>query len=105
MENLSPEAGFFSLPSLLEPDTITPEQFYGPRTEGIGGGERRLMAAVLADGVEAYLHYWKMVSGGFVNADADARDWVDTKNYTYPFSFDLVCQSLGINPSYLRLGL
>ena len=96
-----------SLSSLFEPDAVLPSQFLANDEEGVDGGERKLMAALLSDGIEAYI-----ASANSSPTDsqgkaehAEAREWVDTKDYGYVFSFDVVCESLGIDPDYLRLGL
>lgn len=89
--------------SIFEPDVVLPSQFYSSDGIGLLGGERRLMAAILSDGIEAYL-----LSCGTAPSESrrdDARDWVETKDPGYVFSFDSVCACLGIDPDYLRMGL
>ena len=89
---------------LFQPDVMLPSQFNGDGEGGIGGGERRLMAALLSDGVEAYIG--KVLSQREADPrSSDIREWVETKDATYVFSFDNVCSCLGIDPDYLRLGL
>ena len=108
--------------NVFEPDFMLPSQFLVPDEQGLTGGERRLMAALLSDGIEAYIAHLTSprlaaVSAGEGNASrtngafggsrgrCDAQEWVDTVDESYVFSFDNVCESLGINPHYLRLGL
>lgn len=105
---------------MFEPDVMLPSQFHGEGEQGVIGGERRLMAAILSDGVEAYIA--SRVSSALQRSSAhrndssakssfkhpkhtDAQDWVDDCDDSYVFSFDNVCSSLGIDPDYLRLGL
>lgn len=92
------------LASLLEPDVVLPSQYLEARDKGLLGGERRLMAALLSDGIEAYI---SQVTSGFEGRRkrTDALEWVDTRDHSYVFSFDMVCESLGIDAEYLRLGL
>ncbi len=90
---------------VFAPEAVYPEQFYGIRERGLRGGERRLMAAVLADGVEAYVSYWLDHHKHLAEDSSDVVDWVEIKDSSYVFSFDVVCESLGIDPDYLRLGL
>ncbi len=71
---------------------------------GIGGGERRLMAALLADGVEAYIGRSLSQRLG-EGKHSEVQDWVETKDPGYVFSFDNVCTCLGIDAEYLRIGL
>jgi hypothetical protein len=89
---------------LIEPDIILPEQLLGIGSKGLSGGERKLMAAILSDGVEAYISQISLNSE-LNKVRSDAVDWVETRDYSYVFSFDMVCQALGIEPEYLRLGL
>lgn len=94
-------AGDYS--SIVEPDIILPSELLGLNKCQLRGGERKLMAAILSDGVEAYLTYCTSE-----NPDknlADICEWVHRRNSSYVFSFDMVCDSLGIDPEYLRLGL
>ena len=90
--------------SYFEPDIMLPEQFNARDEDGVDGGERKLMAAILSDGIEAFLDQANQYVKGNPSR-LDALDWVDSKDSTYVFSFDNVCQALGINPEYLRLGL
>lgn len=106
--------------NVFEPDFMLPSQFLVPDEQGLTGGERRLMAALLSDGIEAYIaHQTSLRTVAAVNVATgsttgafsgnrgrcDAQEWVDTVDESYVFSFDNVCESLGINPHYLRLGL
>ena len=100
--------GFDSASSVFEPDVMLPSQLLMPDEEGLTGGERRLMAALLSDGIEAYINQAMAVLEGNLKkarAKADACEWVEESDQTYVFSFDNVCECLGINPEYLRLGL
>jgi len=90
--------------SYFEPDILLPSQFMTKDEEGLNGGERRLMAAILSDGVESYLEQASFYIKG-LSTRVDAIEWVETQDLSYVFSFDNVCTALGIDPSYLRLGL
>ncbi len=90
-----------SLAGIFEPDVVLPSQFFDVGTDGLHGGERKLMAALLSDGVESYI---SQAVKGFRDKD-EVRDWIHTKDYSYVFSFDVVCQCLGIDADYLRSGL
>ena len=35
----------------------------------------------------------------------EAEDWILAKNADWPFSFDNICESLQLNPDYIRQGL
>lgn len=90
---------------LFQPDVVLPEQYSGIRSQGIGGGEQRLMAAILSDGIEAYITHRSSGKQRVQEHKNDAQHWVETKDYSYVFSFDNVCSCLGIDADYLRLGL
>ncbi len=90
--------------SIFEPDVLLPTQLLNKEEEGLVGGERKLMAAILSDGVESYLQQAEFYIKG-VSSRIDAIEWVETKDFGYVFSFDNVCTALGINPEYLRIGL
>lgn len=92
------------LGGIFEPDVIIPEEFIGTGKE-LRGGERRLMAAILSDGIESYIAHVATARPGRDEQVNDAWEWVHTKDYSYVFSFDNVCECLGIDPDYLRLGL
>ncbi len=94
-----------SLGSFLEPDIMLPSQLLSPDEEGLDAGERKLMAAILSDGIEAYIHQSLNSETHKSRVRQEIIDWIETEDTEYIFSFDNVCESLGINPEYLRLGL
>jgi len=90
---------------LFEPDVVLPSQYFSGDDDGLRGGERKLMAALLSDGIEAYVAQCTSTSSNLTSGKIDAREWVETCDENYVFSFDNVCECLGIDPAYLRLGL
>ena len=91
--------------SLLEPDVLIPSSFRRSKEPGLDEGERRLMTAILSDGVEAYISQMTGTRSRLLSGKIDAKAWVEVENQDYVFSFDNVCESLGLNPKYLRAGL
>lgn len=91
--------------SLALTDVILPSQFFG----AMGGGglcsEQRLMLAVLVDAINILQGWNRMGSARKRRAFAEAAQWVITKGTNYPFSFDSVCDALGIDPEILRVRL
>jgi hypothetical protein len=83
-------------------DVILPSQFFG----AMGGGglcsEQRLMLAVLVDAINILQGWNRMGSARKRRAFAEAAQWVTTKGTNYPFSFDSVCDALGIDSEVLR---
>lgn len=71
------------------------------------GPERALMAALLFDGVVGYMQYAcsRARLSGAESRYKEAFTWVQRRGGEYVFSFDNVCEGLGINPDGLRYGL
>ena len=91
--------------TLFEPEVVLPSQFNVNEDVGIVGGERKLMAALLSDGIEAYIHRVTSPTFGRRPDADDVVEWVHTKDESYVFGFDSVCSCLGIDAEYLRVGL
>ncbi len=103
-DSFSSESGDYYSSNYFEPDVLLPSQFHEEKKNGLLGGERKLMSAMLSDGVQTYIEQ----ALAYLNGDrgrVDAIEWIESKDQAYIFSFDNVCFSLGINPEYLRLGL
>jgi hypothetical protein len=88
--------------SLAFTDVILPCQFFG----AMGGSglcaEQRLMLAVLVDAINILQGWNRMGSARKRRAFAEAGQWVTAHGRNYPFSFDSVCDALGIDPEMLR---
>lgn len=69
------------------------------------GPERALMSALLFDGVQAYMSYVCAADEEVKAKYREAYTWVTAKEREYVFSFENVCEGLGLDPEYLRLGL
>jgi hypothetical protein len=74
---------------------------------GVGGGERRttpyigtkaLMLAILEDGIRAYL------SEGYA-VRQEAELWIHGRRQGWAFSFSVICETLGLEPSSVRIAL
>jgi hypothetical protein len=86
----------------FEADIILPSQYF----EAVGGqrlsGEQRLMVAVLIDAINA-LHSWKGTGSVHKRRNfAEVVQWVNSHGTHHPFSFDSVCDALGIGAGKLR---
>lgn len=73
----------------------------------VGGGESRrgpltgtraLMLAVLEDGIRAFLGKRRTLVD-------EAELWIDSQRRTFPFCFEVVCETLGLAPSAVRKAL
>ena len=99
-QNPSPEE---RVASLFQPDTLLPAQYYEPlHSKASLLPEKRLMLAILEDAVGCFQNS-KFASGRKQEAlFREADSWILGKNSGWLFSFESVCEILGIDPSYLR---
>ena len=92
--------------NLFEPDTLLPAQYFAAFSrEGGLVRERRLMLAVLQDAVECYQKYALARDPRGVELFRDANQWIESGERDWPFSYENVCEVLGLNPEYIRKGL
>jgi hypothetical protein len=83
-------------------DPVVIEQFI---TNGIHGGEERLMLAVLQDAVECFQKHAMAEYLWERKLFQEAEDWILERNSDWLFSFENSCQALRLNPDYIRRGL
>jgi len=67
--------------------------------------EHRLMLAVLRDAVECYQKYAHAREPGGRNLFSEAARWIDSSDLDWPFSYENICETLGLDPAYVRRGL
>lgn len=95
------------LSNLFEPDTLAQAQFFdaAKRTHP-AAPERRLMAAVLEDAVATLTTDQRRCSRRQRREFDETMRWVvDRSDKGWVFSFINVCDSLGLDPAFLRAGL
>jgi hypothetical protein len=77
------------------------------RLASLGGGEPRssqytgtkaLMLAILEDGIRSYLSSVSRIRN-------EAEYWIDSGRQRSPFSFTVVCETLGLEPEAVRAAL
>jgi len=91
---------------LFEPDALLPAQFYAAFRGGSAvRGEKRLMLAVLQDALDCYQKYAFVKDGHGRQLFADADEWITCEDRDWYFSFENICETLEINPAYLRGGV
>ena len=71
------------------------------RANGIGGPERSLMQAMLQDAVLCLMRQAAPMNER-PQLYAEARAWVESRSRAWVFSFESVCDALGINADYAR---
>jgi len=90
----------------LQPDAILPAQFFQSlRSKGRFDGERRLMIAVLEDAVNCFMKQIHATDPKARQLFLDAEEWITAEDRTWFFAFENVCETLDLNPEYVRAGL
>src|SRR5262245_56015382 len=66
------------------------------------GGERRLLLAVLEDGIRTLLKYARATHGRAFNLRREALTWLTAVDQQDVFAFENICEALGIDAARLR---
>jgi hypothetical protein len=94
------------LGSIFVPDIITPQQYYDSRRDDSAiAPVKRLMMAILEDALRCFQNNADARSGPRKRLFSEAEQWLCADKSDGPFSFDTVCETLGIEPQFLRKGL
>ncbi len=92
--------------NLFVPDAITPEQYYDSRRDDSAIRPlKRLMMAVLEDALRCFQNNADATSGPRKRLFLEAEQWLCGESGDGPFSFETICETLGIEPRFLRGGL
>jgi hypothetical protein len=67
--------------------------------------EQELMLAVLEDATTCYQKHLLAKSDGGKILFRDAEEWILNQRNDSVFSFESICEVLGLSPNYVRLGL
>ena len=96
-------AGHDRLAGLFEPDVLLPAQYFAAfRRAGGLERERLLMLAVLEDAIDCYQKYAHTRDPRGHQMFEESREWVTSDDRTWLFSFENICEILGIHPGRLR---
>jgi len=88
----------------LRPGALLPTQL--PLTPGTSiSGERRLMMAILKDAIACYLTNPGTRTKRAQRLFREAECWLFVRNSYWTFSFEGVCDALGLNAQCLRRGV
>jgi hypothetical protein len=68
-------------------------------------GEEKLMFAVLEKGVEYFQKYVLAKDERGKKLFQEAEEWILDKNSDWLYSFENICEVLGLHPDYMRQGL
>jgi hypothetical protein len=94
------------LNDLFEPDVLLPVQYFAAlKRKKYSCGEHRLLIAIMQDAIECFQKHIHARDSKRRQLYMDAELWVTDQSDDGPFSFDNVCDLLGMNPDYLRVGL
>jgi len=92
---------------LFQPDILAPHQFserMRPRQDLIP--ERRLMLAILDDAVVCFQRsIFHSTPGGQKRFHETVHWFFDEEEKPWLYSFESICDGLGLNPNYIRAGL
>ena len=97
--------------SPLQPEVILPAQFFAG-LRGPASGERLLLIAILEDAINCFQKFQFATGGRKRRLFREAEQWImeaerplqDEDLHPY-FSFEQVCNVLGLDPDYVRGGL
>ena len=96
-----------TIDSVLQPDTLLPAQYLDTvRRENHLDPEKMLMLAVLEDGVTCFQRNFSTQGEKEKRLLSEEEEWVlMEQNNDWLFSFDNICETLDLNPGYIREGL
>lgn len=90
----------------LQPDPLLAHEYFDSfRRKQHLEPEKQLMEAMLADAINTYRLYAFTDSGAKRRLFAEARHWLWSDDWRWPFSYRNVCEVLGFDPNCLRQGL
>ena len=94
------------LSDLFEPDILLPIQYFAAlKRKRFSCGEHRLLVAIMQDAIECFQKHLHARDSKRRQLYIEAEAWVNAEEDDGTFSFDNVCDLLGMNPDYLRQGL
>jgi len=94
------------LQDLLAADAVLPEQFWTSENGTTHlSGERALMWAVFADGIQTYRRNAHATSAENQVQFLEAEHWLLSCDWGWPFSFVNLCEAFGFDPAGVRRAL
>ena len=89
--------------ALFQPDMLLPAQYYDTlHNKASLLPEKRLMLAILEDAIGCFKNSIFAEGRRKANQFRDADSWILGENDEWLFSFENICETLGIEPAYLR---
>ncbi len=107
MVTLSTEKIEKMVASLFEPDTVLPAQYLETVCRKTHSeAEQKLMLALLEDAVSCFQNYFAARDKIKTRLFREAEEWILLQGKSnWFFSFDYICETLDLNPVYIRKGL
>jgi len=107
MVGLSTEEIEKMVASLFEPDTVLPAEYIeAVCMKAPLEAEQRLMLAVLEDAVTCFQKHFAARDKIGTSLFHEAEEWIFRQGKCdWLFSFDNICETLDLNPDYIREGL
>src|ERR1700730_3368540 len=91
---------------LFQPDTLLSAQYFENfRRTTFLEPEKRLMLAILEDAIKCFQQNLLVRSGRKKRLFEEAEQWITDVSGDWIFSFETICDTLGVNPEYVRQGL
>jgi len=92
--------------SMFQPDVLAPVQYMEKWRYRISHEpEKMLMYAVLEDAVTCFQRFAAASNSHERTAFSEAEEWLMREKSNWLFSFEQICQSLNLDPDYIRNGL
>lgn len=92
--------------SLFDPEVVLPDQMFpGSKLPAFVQSEGRLMLAILQDAVDCYQRHALARNPRHRAEFEEAKQWITSSDSDWVFSFENICNVLGIDPDYVRSGL
>jgi hypothetical protein len=95
-----------SLQNMMGGDTSVTEQFFATlrRSEHLEP-EKNLLIAILQDAIHDYRKYCRARDPEGKEHFREAHNWIMADGDNWIFSFNNICEFLGLGPDYIRRGL
>ena len=95
-----------SLTRMFQPDPLTPyEHLRNSRRTVPLEPEKHLMHAILEEAIKTYRMHVSAKGGRDYRLFLDAQNWIMARNDEWLFSFENICEVLGLDPDFVRSGL
>ena len=90
----------------FETDILSGYQFFKVfKQKSASDPERRMILAFLSDAIECFQKYANAGNRRGRTLCANAESWINSRDSSWPYSFEHICDVLDINANYLRIGL